>query len=267
MAGFRVRLLAALAAVACAAPPVARKAHLASRGGGGKASVVSRTLATQEPPLPAECADSLAHLREGDRTTAAAKCEKENALSDQVITSLQAAKLPEATALTQQAFEKCANFSSTCAAAVAPGVVQELRLSGVALQAECKKTVSKAQSDKTAMKGVRECETKEGIAEGMIRALNTGDMDGAIVAAESGLTKCMKLTPACAFQVSPVLVNQVITMSQMNTGGGMMPVFVRSALQAASKADRAKTSLVGLATRGTAPRWSPAAAAPRKVLL
>jgi enhancing lycopene biosynthesis protein 2 len=208
--------------VAAAPQPVA---HLNSRG--GKAPSAKALKVKKQPQFSNECQEALVALRKPEQQRAAAKCEEDNKMPTQVIDHLQKAQKAEAEAVTKQAFEQCAKMAPECAAQVAPSVVQELRMNGVALSQECKEAVNKAQGDKAAMKEVRKCEKTEGVAKKMMGSLNNEDVDGAVDAAGEGLEKCMKLSKECSFQVAPVLINQFLTMYSMNAGG-MMPVLVRT---------------------------------------
>lgn len=255
MARLAPLLAAALLASASAAPNASQTAHLNVRGG-VKAKAKALAAKAKGPELPPQCQEQLHALRDGAKQQEAAKCEKDNQLPSKVITYLQAGKKSEAENATKTAFEKCAKMTPECAAQIAPGTVQELRFSGVALSDTCKDAVNKAQSDKAAMQEVRKCEKTENIAKGMISALNNDDLEGAVTAAQTGLEKCMKLSSKCAFQVAPVLINQFVVMSSMNAGG-MMPVLVRKSIDSAEEAKLVKTSLLHVATEARRLKWLP----------
>merc|ERR1719324_2240428 len=159
-------------------------------------------------------------------------------------------------------------MTPACAEEMAPSVVRELRFTGVALSQECKDAVNKVQEDKANMKQVRKCEKTEGVGKGIMGALNNDDLDGAVLAAEVGLEKCMNISKECSFQVAPVLINQFLTMYSMNTGG-MMPVLVRT-LNTTIDAAEIKTiingSLLHLPTDESLLTWVPQAEDAKKSL-
>lgn len=251
----RLALLAVATLVTSVAAAPNATAHLNSRGGvRAKAQALARK--AKRPDVAAQCQDQLHTLRDVAKQQAAAQCEKDNQFPNQVITSLQAGKILDAENTTKIAFEKCAKMTSECAAQIAPGTVQELRFSGVALSDGCKDKVNEIQADKAAMKEVRKCEKSENVAQGMISALKDDDLESAVNAAQTGLEKCMKLSHECAFQVAPVLINQFVIMSTMNAQG-MMPVLVRKSMDSAEEAKKVKSSLLRVATDGRRLKWVP----------
>lgn len=227
-------------------------AHLAassrSSTAGGASPVSSQ--------ISAGCQEELRSLHGAKRQADAAACEKEHGFPSLVIGHLQARRQGEAVAVTQKSFETCGGLSSACALEVAPGVVQELRFSGVVMSEHCRASVNAAQKNPNSTK-VHACEEREHVAEGILGALNKAKLDAAVSVAEGALLKCMGLTEECAFQVAPVLVNQMVTMAVMQTDG-MMPVLVESNLQAANVAKKATTSLLRMAIDSRQSRWIPA---------
>jgi len=191
-------------------------------------------VATQRmaPQLSPACSAEMQGLNDKTKRAAAAECEKKNGHADKVLEHLQTGKEAEAVAVTETSFKECAHFSEACAGEVAPGVVQEIRFSGLAVTDKCRTEIRTAQNDTTLMAEAQACEQKEKTSEQLLGALNQGDLDGAVDSAHLSLSKCMKLSDECAFQISPVLVNQVVTMAMMQQSG-MMPVF--ASLKAASE--------------------------------
>merc|ERR1719473_830814 len=99
-------------------------------------------------------------------------------------------------------------------------------MSGLALSDACRNAADRFQENATLMKASKPCERREKVGEKLMMGIEHGDLSLAIHAVEVGLEKCRKLSKECAFQVAPVLVNQMATMAAMNGGnGGMMPVF------------------------------------------
>jgi len=178
-----------------------------------------------------DCAAEMKALRVPKKEAEAKKCEQDNKFDDQVINHLKTAKQEDAVKVTQQAFQKCGAVSEKCAAQVAPGVVRKLRFAGMALTDDCRSKVKSQRDDPKLMKEVRKCEAKEKVAQHLLMALRQRDLDGSVKAAETGFKKCMKLSDQCAFQVAPVLVNQILTMSMMKTSG-VMPVFTVTEMEA-----------------------------------
>jgi len=196
-------------------------AQLVAGGGGQTAAVATQRMA---PELSPACSAEMQGLNDKTKRLAAAECEKKKGYADAVLDHLQTGEEAEAVGVTETSFKECAKFSDTCAGEVAPGVVQEIRFSGLAVTDKCRAEIQTAQGDEKLMAEAQACEQKEKTSEQLLGALNTGDLDGAVDSAHVSLSKCMKLSDNCAFQISPVLVNQVVTMAMMQQSG-MMPVF------------------------------------------
>lgn len=219
----------------------------------GAAGAVSQK-PLQESLAP-ECSAQLHELNSKEKRKKAAECEQENGYSDQVIEHLQGGQEAEAVAVTAKSFESCGKLSFTCAGEVAPSVVQEIRFSGVAVSDTCRERAAKTQKDEKFMAQVHKCESDEKVAEQLLSALNEGNLRNAVESSEHGLEKCMKLSDVCAFQIAPVLVNQVVTMAMMQQSG-MMPVFAAKNLEAAEKKNPldASLSLLAIAMASRKPR-------------
>jgi len=138
---------------------------------------------------------------------------------------LEAGEEAEAVSVTEASFKDCAQFSQTCAGEVAPGVVQEIRLSGLAVNSSCRAAMGTAQKNGKTMDAAHQCEQDARVSVKLLGAVSSGNIDKAIEFAHYSLAKCMKLPEDCAFQFAPVMVNQVVTMAMMQQTG-MMPVFV-----------------------------------------
>lgn len=213
-------------------------------------------MAQQHPAqsLSPQCATALHGLNDAKKREASAQCEQEQGFADKVIDHLQNGEESEAISVTEDSFHMCAGFSKECAEEVSAGVVQEIRFSGVAVSDSCRAKASKSQQDEKFMTGVHQCEQDKKVAENLLSALNSGDLDKAVGSAEHGLEECMKLPEECAFQIAPVLVNQVVTMAMMQQSG-MMPVFVRTNQEVAATKSSAKTlSLLKVAMASRTPR-------------
>jgi hypothetical protein len=196
-----------------------------------------------------DCAGEMKALRAPKKEAESKKCEKENKFDEEVVKHLASGKQDEAVKVTQKAFQKCGSLSEMCAAKVSPGVVTKLRFAGVALSDDCRAKVKLNRENATLMKGVRKCEAEEKVASKLMMALRQKDLDGSVKAAEDGFKKCMKLSDQCAFQVAPVLVNQVLTMSMMKTSG-VMPVFTIKNVEAVESTRKEQSFLVNVALDG-----------------
>lgn len=187
----------------------------------GQVSVVAQHL---QPQLSTPCQGEMQGMLEESRKSGAAKCENEKGYDEKVLRHLQVGEEAEAVSVTEASFRECAHFSLACAGEVAPGVVQEIRLSGLAVNNSCRTAMGSAQEDEKLMAAAHQCEQAEKVSEKLMGAVNVGNLDDAIDSAHFSLASCMKLPDNCAFQYAPVLVNQVVTMAMMQQTG-MMPVF------------------------------------------
>jgi hypothetical protein len=160
--------------------------------------------------MPEECLKPLQALQSPEAQAQSQKCEEQGKYGDKVIQALQAADEKTALAHIYEVFEKCGNFSERCAAIVAPNLIQNMRISGVAVSNACKAEYSKIQNDEKALAATADCDNKQKLAEKTLTALSNGDGNGAIDAAEQGLEKCMNISKTCAFQLAPVIVNSMI---------------------------------------------------------
>merc|ERR1719395_455336 len=97
-------------------------------------------------------------LKDPEVQKASAKCEQEGQYPDKVVARLKEGDESGATKLVEEMFQKCASFSEACAAEVAPGLVMELRFSGVAVSEKCLAEVSKVQQDPEAQQVAAKCQ-------------------------------------------------------------------------------------------------------------
>jgi len=212
----------------------------------------------QNPGVSPKCQDEVKSIQTKSKAAAVTACEEKAKYPQQAITHLQNGDKAAAVSTIEESFQKCAKFSEGCAKELAPAVIQQLQFSGAAVADTCKQAVQKVQSDKEKMKQVAMCELQEKVAESVLAALNKGEIDSAVGAAQQGLQKCMGLSETCASQLAPVVVNQVVMRAlaeqQQKQGQGgaeeapMTTVFANatSATVLASKTTE-KLSLVGMA--------------------
>jgi hypothetical protein len=160
--------------------------------------------------LSAECNQELNRLRDPEVQQKSATCEKEGQYPDKVVQSLKGGDEKGATNLVEEMFTKCASFSEKCAKEVAPGLVMELRFSGVAVSEKCLAEVGKTQNDPAAQQKAAKCQAEEKVGENILMALNKNDMKGAMNVADESLQKCLGCSKNCSWQLAPVLVNDVV---------------------------------------------------------
>lgn len=196
------------------------------------------------PEKGIDCSKEVEDLRKPKQQADAAACEKKGKFDEQVLSRLKAGEQEAAVKATSQAFVKCGGLSETCASKVAPGVVRKLRLAGLPITDECESKLKTTRKDEKLMKSARKCETDEDVGQKVMLALSQRDVDGSIEIAEDGYKKCMKLSKVCSFQVAPVLVNRILTMSVMRTSG-VMPVLTVTSAQVLEGSGQTSTSLFG----------------------
>jgi len=157
-----------------------------------------------------DCNQELNRLRDPKFQKQSAECEQKAQYPDRVLNYLKQGDEANATKLVEEMFTKCAGFSEKCAAEVAPGLVMEVRFSGVAVSDKCLAEVEKIQKDPKSQEFAAQCQQKEKVGENILMALNKNDLKSAMKAADLSLQKCMKMSKKCSWQLSPVLVNDVV---------------------------------------------------------
>lgn len=175
---------------------------------------VDGTRLAQQPKGPgglsAECNTELNRLRDPEVQKASAECEQKGQYPDKVVKLLKKGDEAGATKLVEEMFQKCAKFSDKCAAEVAPGLIMELRFSGVAVSEQCLAEVSKVQKEPENQKFAAQCQAEQKVGENILMALNKNDIKGAMDVADNSLQKCLKMSKDCSWQLAPVLVNDVV---------------------------------------------------------
>lgn len=173
-------------------------------------AVNAARLQKQHPGISPDCNKELMRLKDPKVQKASAECEQKGQYPDKVVAHLKKGEESEATKLVQEMFTKCASFSEKCAAEVAPGLVMELRFSGVAVSEKCMGEVGKVQKDPAAQQFAAKCQAEQKVAENILMALNKDDIKSAMKVADESLQKCMKMSEGCSWQLAPVLVNDVV---------------------------------------------------------
>jgi hypothetical protein len=180
--------------------------------------------------LSPECNQELNRLRDPEVQKKSAECEQEGKYPDQVVKLLKKGDEAKATKLVEEMFQKCASFSEKCAGEVAPGLIMEVRFSGVAVSEECLADVSKVQKDPESQQKAAQCQAEQKVGENILMALNKNDIKGAMSVADTSLQKCLHCSKECAWQLAPVLVNDVVMQAmqaqaaQQQQGGSPMTV-------------------------------------------
>jgi len=143
-----------------------------------------------------------------------AECEKKSGHAKAAFQELQQGHAGKAEAAVQEVFQQCAGISEGCAKELAPDTVLKMRFAGVTVTQSC---MTKAQGlqDKEMTEPQMACQEKS--TEGMVKALQGRDLQGALDEAQHGLGKCHKLEKPCDFQLAPSLVMQLL---QQAAGAG-----------------------------------------------
>jgi len=160
--------------------------------------------------LSPECNTELNRLRDPEVQKKSSKCEQEGKYPDQVIKLLKKGEEANATKVIEEMFQKCASFSEKCAGEVAPGLIMELRFSGVAVSDQCLAEVSKVQKDPESQQKAAKCQAEQKVGENILMALNKNDIKKAMDVADNSLEKCLGCSQKCSWQLAPVLVNDVV---------------------------------------------------------
>lgn len=171
--------------------------------------------------LSSKCQNELKEVEGSEeKMMAAQQCELESGLTQKAVDSLLLAKRTDALATVANSFEECVKVSSGCAEEIAPKVVLQMRLSGVAVDETCMK-VAQAQTQKLPSDDTVKCQ--ENTTKFMVDGLVKQDLEGALVVAQTGLGKCHKLESPCDFQLAPILVVQILQAAQQQQQGGGAP--------------------------------------------
>lgn len=161
-------------------------------------------------PLPRDCKQMVQRLEEASMQSFSHQCEDQGQYSYHIAEALKKDDRKLAMAAAIELFAKCGKMSKACAEKMAPGLVEEVRLSGMTVSDECRAQTKKLQGDKAHLKGAAECDKKEKFSEKVMAFLEKDDLHEAVNAAEQSLTTCMKLSNDCAHQVAPILVNSLV---------------------------------------------------------
>lgn len=168
--------------------------------------------------LPKECRQDMQRMGNASFAEEAAACEKDGKYPEKAISALQKRDEKGATAHIEDLFVKCAKLTKDCAARVSPDLVIQLRFSGAAVTDECAKKMEGVHQDEKTAKAVQQCDKKENMTANVLSALNQGDLNGAISAAESGLEKCMSMSETCSYQLAPVIINSFVMRAMLEQG-------------------------------------------------
>jgi len=160
--------------------------------------------------LSAECNQELNSLRDPEVQKKSAECEQEGKYPDRVVELLKNGEEAKAEKLVAEMFTKCASFSEKCAGEVAPGLIMEVRFSGVAVSKACMANVSNVQKDPEAQQEAAQCQAEEKVGQHILEELKENDIKGAMSVADKSLEKCLHCSDKCAWQLAPVLVNDVV---------------------------------------------------------
>jgi hypothetical protein len=183
------------------------------------------------------------------------KCEQEAGHTNRSIAALQRGDTKAASEAVIQTFHDCASLSTKCAEAMAPGIVQKMRLSGVTVDHQCELVAKRLDGDAHARisNATETCEKNS--TRSLIAQLQHDDLDGAMGVAQKGLEACNGLAAPCGFQLAPLLVTQVMAAHEAEEENLMFNAIfkgVNAAQQFAAKMRNTtkgqKLSLVTLAT-------------------
>lgn len=133
------------------------------------------------------------------------ECEDQEIYTKRAVASLQEADDTDSLVSIENMFRKCAALSANCAKEVAQEVQLKMRLSGVTVESRCDESARDLQSKQSKKSPCQDKATKS-----MVEALAKEDLDGAIVAAQTGLRTCNNLPAPCDFQVAPILIVQLL---------------------------------------------------------
>lgn len=140
------------------------------------------------------------------------KCEQSAGHVNHSIVALQHGDTKAATASVIHTFVDCASMSTKCAQAMAPDVVQKMRLSGVTVDHKCELEAKHLHDEdgtrKPAKNATVACEKNTVLK--MIGGLQHEDVDAAMSEAQQGLKSCNSISSPCDFQLAPMLVTQIV---------------------------------------------------------
>lgn len=141
------------------------------------------------------------------------KCEQSGGHVNRSILALQHGDTKAASKSVVQTFVDCASLSTACAEAMAPGLVQKMRLSGVTVDHQCELAAKnlddgthKPATNATAVTAACEKNT----TRKLIGQLQHDDLEAAMLEAQQGLEFCNGVSGPCDFQLAPMLVTQIM---------------------------------------------------------
>lgn len=152
--------------------------------------------------------EMMAKMKDKKVMAKAQACEQKQNAAKAAIAKLQDGDAKGAESAVEVTFSKCGGLSETCAKQIAPSVVMKLRLSGMAVEQKCMKVAK--EEVKTTKYDDKWKACQKSTIKGMVDSLQQQDMNGAMLAAQGGLSKCHGVEHPCDFQLAPMLVMQLI---------------------------------------------------------
>jgi len=230
----------------------ARKSQPAEKHNSTKAGVSSKALQV--------CMGEMFDMMQNpEQQRTATRCEKEGKFVELVLADMQKDDEPAAKAAIEKLFTKCG--PKDCASAVAPQLIEMLRLSGAGVSRKCQDEITKTQSDEKLVTAAVRCDQTNKISEQTLAALDAGNLTTAQSFAEQALEKCQNVSTVCAKAAAPAVLNTAMMRAQeeqameamMNSAPVMIiqPVIMVEAEGAPdSKGNKKAFSLLSMAASG-----------------
>lgn len=143
-------------------------------------------------------------------------CERRLNSTQYACQQLEHGNVSAAMASVERTFRECAGVSESCARRAAPDVVRKMRLSGMAVDQQCKLQAEKLEKDEMKHKpapNVAACE--DNATHGMVDGLQQDDLEKAMTEAQHALKTCNGLPAPCDFQLAPMLVGNLLEFNAM----------------------------------------------------
>lgn len=167
------------------------------------------------------------------RVMSSQACENKQGFAKHAIQALQKADLSAALKSIKGTFHDCAAISSECADELAPDVELKMRLSGITIERQCADA-----AHALAKKHEKGGSCQENVTKSMVSELEKENLEGAMAAAQRGISVCNGIASPCDFQLAPVLVGQLMEAQAEQEERAMLGALLSGLRQAAERSNK-----------------------------
>jgi len=159
----------------------------------------------------ATCREEMEELTaNSSRRVSAEACVDKSNSTQRVIQALQQANSSMAETEASSTLRECGGLSQGCAKQVATRTVLNLRLSGLSVSKVCAGDVVRTARQTPKLAPAEAARCRENVTKAVFQELSSKDIEGALAAAQYGLSMCNNVGHPCDYQLAPVMVMQLM---------------------------------------------------------